>query len=852
MEVLVLEKFFHSVPKEMTDKVKQKMKDLVTELVDNKYDTKKLSGGWGYRSMKNTSRVIHKVRIDNFNRILFTFGGKFDKDIRDEYKRSVVFLAYCNHNSQSRTTISRDFSKQNVVPLTEEELREEDRQDVERVRPYILNNSIIAIADLDYLEDVFGEEGRYYYLNDRQNKIVQPKDKGEFILGSAGSGKTTIGVHKLINHLINIEDTQAIICYFTYSSILRDKTKKVFQDLARKIYGLDEAVIDRVDFFTIEEFLEQRSQQEVKVISFLKFKEWYEKREKQKFDVVSLWKERRGVLKGIIGIKWQNETNIPIDNFDMPTLMQLSKIKYIAFSSDGTTFTLLQNIFTVCQFVDIVKDLNGAEFRRNLYYEYNQQISSKIELTKDEYIYMKENYSSFEVEERYEVYDVFEKFNDYLKMYRNIGYIEEGDLVREVLKEIKPEYDYMVIDEIQDMTEIQVYFLSQLLKKKKNILVSGDYHQTVHPTFFKDGRVKSIFYFLDSGVRFETERLYENYRSSKDIVDLANIVTTFRNEKIPGKDEDKFPEIAKRESTQLPYLYMGRKETLWDSVKDKSYVSIIVANESVKEKLNRQHPELKARVFTVSEMKGIERKYIITYNIISEYKKEWESIVSTTKIHSESYRYYFNLLYVAITRARDVLGMVEDDLPVGISEGILRDVEVIERFDVDKLSLQQLSTVGEAMKVAMDNELNKAFEQAISEFEGIMENNDATSLDKEMAKIGKERCMIKQEYEKTRDKEICSASLMKLGEYDEAIKYLRNTNNVESLFTSIILAKNSYSLHQELEKFEANPITLLVQLNNPELTERYLLSEYNEINQYKGQVGVLIQKINKFPRIVKN
>lgn len=848
MKILVLDKFFSSVPSNKVEKVKQKIKDLVSELEESGYNFKGLSSGWGYRAIKITNRLIHKVRIDESNRILFSFGGKFYPSIREEYKESLVLLEYCDHDSQIRAAVSRDFEKQGISHYTIDTsiVAEEDE---ERIIDFSLENSIIAITDVDYLEEIFGEDGRYYYLNNHQYDIVRFKDKGEFILGSAGSGKTTIGIHKLIQYIKMTEHSDSKICYFTFSTILKDKTMKVFKELAQKLYGLDNKSINRVDFFTVEEFLEQSSEHEVKIISFYKFKEWYERQLRQRFDVVSLWKERRGIIKGIIGSNWQYETHISIQNFNNEHLVHLDEKGFIKLNMEEKVFNICKDLNEVCKEVRKI-GIPVQRFREDIIKEYNKKISTQIEMTREQYLELKGNYSSFAKEDREEVYHLFEKFTSHAKTLRKDGFIEEGDLVRGILKDINPRYDYIVIDEIQDLTEIQVYLLSQLLINKKNILVSGDFHQNVHPTFFKDGRIESIFQFLDGGSNFEISRLNENYRSSKDIVQLANQVAIYRNEVLPSKVEDKILEVAKRNQIKKPYLYTGRKEMLWDCVKDKSYVSIVVANEFVKDRLNRQYPELKARVFTVSEIKGIERKYIITYNIISEYKEQWKIITNGQKLNMEMYRYYFNLLYVAITRARDMLGMVEDDIPQEIKGKLLNQVDTIELFDIEKLALQDISSVGEAMKVAIDNEYNRAFEQAISEYERLIKNEDATQSDREMARIGKERCMIKKEYESTRNKEKCSMSLIKLGEYDEAIKYLRDTNNVVELFKSIILAKNSYDLPKELEKFKVNPLQLLIEINDQKITERFLNSEYNEINNFSIQIEEIIHRIHNFPNPV--
>lgn len=78
--------------------------------------------------------------------------------------------------------------------------------------------------------------------------------------------------------------------------------------------------------------------------------------------------------------------------------------------------------------------------------------------------------------------------------------------------------------------------------------------------------------------------------------------------------------------------------------------------------------QVKGAVFTVEEIKGIEKDYIICYNVMSKFKSLWETILNTDVMHQNQYRYYFNLLYVAITRARQHLCFVEEDMPPSLFE----------------------------------------------------------------------------------------------------------------------------------------------------------------------------------------
>lgn len=62
------------------------------------------------------------------------------------------------------------------------------------------------------------------------------KDARELVLGSAGSGKTTIGVYKLANYIAEHKNEDFRLCYVTFSKRLKEKTEKLFTDIAVKLY----------------------------------------------------------------------------------------------------------------------------------------------------------------------------------------------------------------------------------------------------------------------------------------------------------------------------------------------------------------------------------------------------------------------------------------------------------------------------------------------------------------------------------------------------------------------------------------------------------------------------------------
>ncbi|MCA1053646.1 UvrD-helicase domain-containing protein [Rossellomorea aquimaris] len=845
MRVLALEKFYKSVPKDKEIQVNERVMALLSELKDNNHNFKLVSKGYGSKKVESLKEVIYKFTVGRSDRILYTYGSKLPF-IGENYHDSIVLLEYCEHDSQIRTAKGRNFRKQKVREYTDKSNSVEDKVK-EDIKSLSIEDSIVKIFNVDQLTDVFGEEGYFYHLNEEQQQIVKLKEKGEFVFGSAGSGKTTIGVYKLVEFLQTVKNSDVKICYFTFSKNLKDRTERLFEKLALELYGLArEEFKNKVDFFTVEEYLEKMSGNSAKIITYEKFSEWYnEYSPVQNFEASSLWKERRGILQGMIGTNWQYELNLPTVDFDEELLEELQNQKYIKLDNKKKSFQLDKELNAVCEYLSKHKE-QSQSFRQQVINQYNQVISKNRMLSDQEYIKLNEHYSLFSKEDREKVAKHFKKFDRYVQQLRKENFIEEGELVRNLLPGSKPQYDYMIIDEVQDLTELQVYFLCQLLISKKNVYVCGDFNQTINPTFFKIGRIQSIFGFLGGLTSFEQKILTNNYRSSKNIVEFANAVAELRGNSFTSKLDYEYTEDAVRSNTKKPYLYIGEQEDLFSYIKDKSYVSIVVGSAMAKKELKKKYPKLASSILTVSEIKGIEKKYIITYNILSDYKQQWdeifEKVKGNKKLNSEMYRFYFNILYVGITRARDVLGMIEDNISDSVINWLMDKVDVVSKFDINQLSLQKESSYDEFFANARELEDDNLYTNAIEAYRDLLIKEDESL--RTLAEKGIKRCEIKMEFLSNKDYNLCGERLLKLNEYDEAISYLKLGTDAKALLTAILMSNEyeRYNIYEEMMRLKTNPLKVLLAIKNEDLTKRYI---NNEIKPFSHSMKEVVHKSTK-------
>jgi len=271
-------------------------------------------------------------------------------------------------------------------------------------------------------------------------------------------------------------------------------------------------------------------------------------------------------------------------------------------------------------------------------------------IPKEDYLSLNKKYTIYDVKKRDEIYEFAKKYQNWLEE-RN--YFDENDLAREVILKKESKFDYIICDEVQDLTEIEIYMLTKLVKIRGNVFLAGDIHQIINPTYFSFSRVKSLFY-KDNYVE---KALSKNYRSQKKIVDLANQLTKLRAEYI-GKLGEDYKEVSILDEKDI---FIDKIDYDFLKKLEENTTIVLVPTDETKEKLRKKIPEIENKILTVQDIKGLEFDSVVLYNFGSELKKYWKKIFNGEAKTNQLYRYYFNLLYVGITRARKRLLLMEEE-----------------------------------------------------------------------------------------------------------------------------------------------------------------------------------------------
>ncbi len=289
-------------------------------------------------------------------------------------------------------------------------------------------------------------------------------------------------------------------------------------------------------------------------------------------------------------------------------------------------------------------------------------------LSAEEYSSLGVKQSVFSPSDREKLYPLFQKYRVWLK---ENNWYDSNILSFQYLEKITPRYQYIIVDEVQDITNIQLKSILQSLTHKTNFILTGDSNQIVHPNFFSWSKVKSYFYLSgDSGSQVKI--LQTNYRNSLQVVDLSNRLLKIKNNRFGSIDKESnylINTISDHKGEVLLYPDdEKRKNELNRRTEESKDFAVIVPDAIYKEEVAKYFKT--PLIFSIQEAKGLEYENVILANFISNHEEEFKEIINGVTIESlaqeelhysrasnkhdkdaEIYKFYINSFYVAITRA---------------------------------------------------------------------------------------------------------------------------------------------------------------------------------------------------------
>lgn len=187
-------------------------------------------------------------------------------------------------------------------------------------------------------------------------------------------------------------------------------------------------------------------------------------------------------------------------------------------------FTIIDSDDSVTLIKKIVKDLNLDSKIFN-----PKMIRNKISGAKNELMDPAEyvRFANTDMEEK--IVSVYERYQKRLKLNNSFDFDDllmlPIKLLKEnpdVLKQYQEKFKYVMVDEYQDTNQAQYILTKMMSAKYKNICVVGDNDQSIY--MFRGANYRNILNFEKDYKNTSVILLEENYRSTKNILDVANSI----------------------------------------------------------------------------------------------------------------------------------------------------------------------------------------------------------------------------------------------------------------------------------------------------------------------------------------
>ncbi len=505
--------------------------------------------------------------------------------------------------------------------------------EITRKRQYIIENGELKnIFDNDLnisdslLQEVLAEESTDKMKNivntiqEEQNKVIRnTDDKNLIVEGIAGSGKTSVALHRiafLLYRIPNLNSNNVVV--FTPNKVFSEYISNVLPELGEEnTYSM-----------TFYDLLCQNINEYKNIESFTDFISRYYKNKVNNYDLVKykqsdeIIEDINAYIKDIVdNISFTNK--LEYDNFievEVEELNQMLTHKY-------DNFPLFERIKEISKRI-ASNNYNGSiKNASSIEKRLKENLNIKLDLKKIYQDFYSSSYSKYKsiIDDKYLYYEDACLFL-YLKS------LLVGFNTNHVIKEV-------VIDEAQDYNKLQ-YLIIKKTFKTANYTILGDTNQTINPYYKYDSleQLKDIF---DSS-RYIT--LTKTYRSTDKIIDYTN--------KILGLNH--ITAIRNQKSSDIIFRNDVKKE---DFIKDinnlkntSKSIAIITKDDTSAEKIYNLLKD-NTNVFLIDGYSHIKRDLVIVPSYIAK-GLEFDSVIIYTDKESNYQEKDKYLYYVACTRAQ--------------------------------------------------------------------------------------------------------------------------------------------------------------------------------------------------------
>ena len=487
-------------------------------------------------------------------------------------------------------------------------------------------------------------------LNDEQRRIIENKPKGHVLVkGVAGSGKTTVAVHKipfLLKDYCYEKDDKVLV--ITYNKSLVNYVKYIYEEIEKnkKEEQLSLGIYESGD----------KDKLYIETIDNIMFKYFILNTKNEKLKIANDKQVTKALLDAIIKVR---------ENYKKINVLDEKNITFIKEEIRW---------MKSCNYTDIEEYQNIDRIGRIS----NNNIESPHKLRKNSQI-------------RQAIFEVMLQYNENLKKDKLVD-VQDILLIalRQAQKQVEEKYTHIIVDETQDLTRVQLEFIKRLYMNRSysSMLFVSDTAQSIYPeAWLVKGR---SFTSIGLDMTGKSTSLSKSYRTTTQIAYAAySLIADDKN----IIEEDNFVKPSLIDKHGVYPVYRGFKNKILEA----EYVTKIIKNE-LKEKYNykdiaiisrfkNQLKEIKnyleknnipykeienneeldfsddcVKLLTMHFVKGLEFKVVMIVGLNDKYMplKSFENEFEDVDFMESMDR---RLLYVGMTRATEQLFLTSDGNP---------------------------------------------------------------------------------------------------------------------------------------------------------------------------------------------
>lgn len=474
-------------------------------------------------------------------------------------------------------------------------------------------------------------------IQQEQNKVIRNiEDKALIVQGIAGSGKTSVALHRIAFLLYKIKNLSS-------NNVLIFSPNKVFSEYISNV--LPELGEDNTLQTTFNQFMESNMQEFHHVEEFTRFIERYYK--------------DKTANKSLITYKQSNQVAIDIrdyiDNLKKKAhfIEDLETRDFIYTKEELNYF--LQERYNHMKFFEIIPIIATKicdtyfDGKKTNHKKLVSQLYKKLNIKRDLKLIYKEFYHSKYFQNSYQKNLSDTEINSFVNK-RDISYEDaclfiymkgllEGFAYRGMIKQI-------VIDEAQDYNKLQYEVIKNIFPNA-GFTILGDVNQTINP-YYKYDSLKELEEIFKEDTKYL--ELTKTYRSTKEIIEYTNQILGLEYVTAIRK-ENHIPVLKRKENSLVEQLNEDIK-----MLKD-NYKSIAIITKTDEEAI-KIYELLKPTNERLSLLESNTEKFNRNLIVVPSYVAkglEFDSVIIYTDSNNRYTEEEKYLYYVACTRCQHQL-----------------------------------------------------------------------------------------------------------------------------------------------------------------------------------------------------